>query len=218
MHPTSERLRVGWLLGANTGFVDGYTFYHYDERFASMQTGNLIQGGIAIAQRQWDLVGHFALPVICFAFGAGFGWWLKTIWPERTFGWQQHNLFIQIIGLATIALIGRLYLSESLFVGSIAFFMALQANSFTKLRGMTYATVMSTGNVRTFGENLIAALFYRDWSRLSVALTFALMISSFVVGAATSIFTTQIFGPISLIGSTLILSTVFIILNQKNDK
>ena len=43
---SKESLLVALLLAMNTGFVDAFTFFHFDGRFASLQTGNLIQTGI----------------------------------------------------------------------------------------------------------------------------------------------------------------------------
>ena len=36
---SKESLLVALLLAMNTGFVDAFTFFHFDGRFASLQTG-----------------------------------------------------------------------------------------------------------------------------------------------------------------------------------
>jgi len=216
MHPTPEKLRVGWLLGLNTGFVDAYTYYYHHERFASMQTGNLIQGGIALAKQHYQIAFGFALPVVFFALGAGFGWLLQTYLPKRRFSWQQHNLLVQASGIALITLFAQT-LSDAAFVASLSFFMALQANSFTKLRGMPYATVMSTGNIRSFGEHLMTGLMQRDWQKIRHSWAFLVVIFAFVIGAFVSTTLTQAVGSTSLLGGSVILITVFLILNQKNE-
>ncbi|MDM5146615.1 hypothetical protein ICE98_03764 [Lactococcus lactis] len=47
-----------------------------------------------------------------------------------------------------------LHLSASLFVGILSFFMVIQGDTFTRVRGLPYANIMSTGNIKAFGTNL----------------------------------------------------------------
>ena len=71
-HPIHERLYIAFLLAANSGFVDAYTFQYHGERFASLQTGNIIQAGFLLAKGQFTAAQSFILPIIFFILGAAF--------------------------------------------------------------------------------------------------------------------------------------------------
>lgn len=67
---SKESLLVALLLAMNTGFVDAFTFFHFDGRFASLQTGNLIQTGINLAHGNLEKAFQFIIPILFFALGA----------------------------------------------------------------------------------------------------------------------------------------------------
>ena len=71
-HPIQERLPIALLLATNSGFVDAYTFQYHGERFASLQTGNIIQAGISLARGQFNYASSFLLPILFFLLGAAF--------------------------------------------------------------------------------------------------------------------------------------------------
>ncbi|EQC83465.1 hypothetical protein LLT7_07325 [Lactococcus cremoris subsp. cremoris TIFN7] len=63
---SKESLLVALLLAMNTGFVDAFTFFHFDGRFASLQTGNLIQTGINLAHGNFEKASQFIIPILFF--------------------------------------------------------------------------------------------------------------------------------------------------------
>ena len=75
---SKESLLVALLLAMNTGFVDAFTFFHFDGRFASLQTGNLIQTGINLAHGNLEKAFQFIIPILFFALGALF----KTLFTK----------------------------------------------------------------------------------------------------------------------------------------
>ena len=54
-----EKLRIALIFALNAGFMDGFSFFHFNDRFIGAQSGNVIQAGINIAKgdfaRFWDL-------------------------------------------------------------------------------------------------------------------------------------------------------------------
>ena len=53
-----EKLRIALIFALNAGFMDGFSFFHFNDRFIGAQSGNVIQAGINIAKgdfaRFWD--------------------------------------------------------------------------------------------------------------------------------------------------------------------
>ena len=101
---SKESLLVALLLAMNTGFVDAFTFFHFDGRFASLQTGNLIQTGINLAHGNLEKAFQFIIPILFFALGALF----KTLFTKYKTQNNQSEieslLFIQMIGILLISL------------------------------------------------------------------------------------------------------------------
>ena len=44
-----EKLRIALIFALNAGFMDGFSFFHFNDRFIGAQSGNVIQAGINIA-------------------------------------------------------------------------------------------------------------------------------------------------------------------------
>ncbi|MGO2709746.1 MAG: YoaK family protein, partial [Leuconostoc mesenteroides] len=101
-NPMQERLRIGLLLVMNSGFIDSYTFEYHHERFASLQTGNIIQAGFHLAQGHWKATLFFVIPIIFFVLGAAFNTVLNHFVPAGKLSLQQHSILIEFIGIAMI--------------------------------------------------------------------------------------------------------------------
>ncbi|MGV9033904.1 YoaK family protein [Lactococcus lactis] len=204
---SKESLLVALLLAMNTGFVDAFTFFHFDGRFASLQTGNLIQTGINLAHGNLEKAFQFIIPILFFALGALF----KTLFTKYKTQNNQSEieslLFIQMIGILLISLAFAtfLHLSASLFVGILSFFMVIQDDTFTRVRGLPYANIMSTGNIKAFGTNLGQYLVSKNTKDLKNSLIFLSLALSFVVGAFISSLLSLWLGDFTLIGSSLLI-------------
>jgi uncharacterized membrane protein YoaK (UPF0700 family) len=208
-----DKLRIGLLLAMNAGFVDAYTFFFNHERFASLQTGNVIQTGIYLARGQFGVAWTFLLPILFFALGAGVNYLLKTF-VHSSLTWQHHSTIVQLVGIALVTIFAR-PLPDAWFVALLAFFMAIQADTFTKLRGMPFASVMSTGNVKTLGSNLMQYAHTHDKKALKNSGIFFGIVFFFGFGAWLSTVLTDAFSHWALLGSSVILMIVLWLLNDE---
>ena len=215
-----EKLRVAVLMAITAGFMDGFTFFHYGGRFAGAQTGNIIQAGINIAQGNWDKVGNFVIPILFFLLGAMFKYVYTTYLNKRNYYEPPFLLGVQIIGLilTTILYATILHLPDSLFVGILSFFMAIQLDTFAKTHGVAYGSIISTGNLKSLGINLTQWLMTRDRKFAKNMLTFTLIVGGFFVGAILATLVDPVFGPWTLMGTALILLIVFFIIQYYNER
>jgi len=207
-HPIQERLPIALLLATNSGFVDAYTFQYHGERFASLQTGNIIQAGISLARGQFNYASSFLLPILFFLLGAAFNNIIKHQFKARKLSTQQHSLIIEIIGISLVVFI-RTQISSTVFITLLSFFLAIQLDAFPKVQGLPFTSVMSTGNLRNVGANLITYFYTKNRTALQNASLFSLIILAFLFGAFVSALLSTYLKHFTLLGSSVILITIF---------
>ncbi len=207
-HPIQERLPIALLLATNSGFVDAYTFQYHGERFASLQTGNIIQAGISLARGQFSYSTSFLMPILFFLLGAAFNNVLKHTVKAKRLSTQQHSLMIEIIGISLVVFI-RTQISSTTFITLLSFFLAMQLDAFPKVKGLPFTSVMSTGNLRNVGANLITYFYTKNRTNLHNANLFSLIILAFLFGAFLSALMSTYLNHFTLLGSSVILITIF---------
>lgn len=104
-----------------------------------------------------------------------------------------------------------LHLSASLFVGILSFFMVIQGDTFTKVRGLPYANIMSTGNIKAFGTNLGEYLVSKESKYLRNSFMFLSLALSFVIGAFVSSLAGFWLGNFTLVGSSILILFAYIL-------
>jgi uncharacterized membrane protein YoaK (UPF0700 family) len=213
-HPIHERLPIGLLLAMNSGFVDAYTFQYHESRFASLQTGNLIQAGFNLAHGRLNDCMIFIWPILFFTIGAACNTILKKQWPEGRLSSQQHSILLEFIGITAIVTVHQ-YLSSTFFIAFLSFFLAIQLDSFPKLQGLPFTSVMSTGNLRSVGTNITNFFYTRDKQFLSNTFHFLWLVLAFLFGAFISGLLAQALGTYALFGASLIVLIVFGLLFKK---
>ena len=210
-HPIHERLYIALLLAANSGFVDAYTFQYHGERFASLQTGNIIQAGFLLAKGQFTAAQSFILPIIFFVLGAAFNGILKREFKIGKLSQQQHSLLVETFGVLLVVCLSH-YISSTLYITLLSFFLAIQLDAFPKVKGLPFTSVMSTGNLRNVGANLMTFFYTKDRQARHDAWLFVLIVLAFLVGAFVSTCFVYLFDHYTLIGSSVILLTIFTLL------
>ena len=215
--PIQERLLVITLLSLNSGFIDGNTFLYNNERFAGMQTGNIIQAGIRLAQGKIDQMWSFLLPFMAFLLGIMAAIMLKDIFKNQTrLLIEEISLTIQLIGIFAVAIFGS-YFNDTLVIMLLSFLMAMQANTFVKLRGGNVATVFTTGNSKTFATHLLKAIRTKSVDAWKDAFSYFLVIFGFFSGAAISTIASNSFNRYALLISPLILLVAVILISIFKD-
>lgn len=207
--PYKESLRVGMLLAGTAGYIDAYTFAFHEARFASLQSGNLLQLGINIAEGNWMRALTFFWPVVGFAFGAALDQVIKIFAKKSEIQWEEYSVLVEAVGIALVALMELLHVPGTIVIPTLAIFMAIQADTFGKLRGMPYATVLSTGNIKTFGATLANGLLNQDPAQLVKTRNIGMVMLSFFAAAVVSHFVATAFGGATLFGAPVLLLFVW---------
>jgi len=183
-----ESIRVGMLLSLTAGFIDSYTFAFHNARFASFQSGNMLQFGVNFASGHFTHAMIFFWPVLFYLIGSGLNQFIKKIRYVNDIQWEELSVLVEMSGIFLVAILEILHVSSLISLSILATFMAMQADTFTKLRGATYVTTMNTGNLKNLGSKLANFLMTRDISELKRARNTALIIGSFIIGAIIAYF------------------------------
>lgn len=182
---------VAVLLTLSGGFLDAFTYVGHGGVFANSMTGNIVFLGIDIATRNWyQSMRH--IPAIL-AFLAGVFIAYKMHFPSVLKHLPKPAL--TCLGLEIIVLITASFLPASfpdiLLVLSISLVAAMQNSSFTRLESWTYNSVMTTGNLRRFGEAFFKGTMPSyDPVSLREARLFGMVCLSFLTGAILGALTT----------------------------
>lgn len=212
--PYKESLRVGMLLAGTAGYIDSYTFAFHDNRFASFQSGNLLQLGINVASGKWHTASLFFWPVIAFFVGAVLNQIIKKASFKNEVQWEERSVFIELLGVLFVAFLELAHVNSLIVLSVLAIFMAMQADTFSKLRGMPYATVLSTGNLKTFGATWANGFLNHDKSQFIKTRNVGLVIASFLGAAIIAHFLGLMIGDYTLFGAPILLAFVWFFVRQ----
>ena len=176
------------LLTAVGGSMDAYSYAVRGGVFATGQTGNLVLAGLGLVGGEQSLFWRALVPITAFVCGAVLAQYLKHSVFDHHRHWRLGVLLLEIILLAVVSLIpitGPPIWANSL----LSLSAALQFCCFKTLgSGSGYATVFCTGNLRSAVEQLYLGFMKHDREAGRLGLTYALIILSFVFGAALTYF------------------------------
>jgi uncharacterized membrane protein YoaK (UPF0700 family) len=210
-----EELEIGMLLAATGGFMDAYSYLTHGWRFASLQSGNVILMAIHLIRGQFNQGWIYLFPIFAFAIGAGINFLLKDFASKRNLRRHQFSLLIELIGVSICGLFASV-LSNNAFIFLLSFFAAIQADTFKKLRGMPYANIMMTGNIRTTGSMLIGGIFSKNSEMLIKGRNAFLVVISFFLGALLSATLVPYTKNFTILGASILLWLTFIIIRREN--
>lgn len=176
----SESRQLGIILALSGGFMDAYSYIQRGKVFANAQTGNMLLLGIHLSQLKFNEAMHYACPVLAFALGIALAEFLHHFHWKKLH-WRQACLFIEIIILIQVAFIDTNLLANSL----TSFACGIQVQSFRKIQGLSAATTMCIGNLRSGTHHLCNYFFSKkkDKTYLENGLFYYLIILCFIIGA-----------------------------------
>jgi uncharacterized membrane protein YoaK (UPF0700 family) len=208
----SESYLLGALLAIVGGYLDAYTYISRGKVFANAQTGNIILGGLNLAERNWIKTLYYLIPILAFVLGVYMSDMIKSKYKQNTsFHWRQRVVLIEIAVLFFVAYIpmGKLDIIANT---AVSFVCSLQYGSFRK-----FTTTMCTGNLRSATDLLFT---YRNTKNLQAkknSLQTYGIILFFVIGVVFGTLLTQSFMEKAVIFSCIILTVVFGIMFIKED-
>lgn len=207
-----ESFSVGALLALAGGFLDAYTYLSRGGVFANAQTGNMVLLGIRLAERNWGGAVRYLIPIIAFAAGVLLAEWIQSTLKGRR--WRQAVLLLEIALLAVIGFVpdGRWNWAVNV---AVSFVCALQVEAFRTMHGLSYATTMCTGNLRSGTECLFLYFQTKNKVLLSNGMKYYAIIVVFILGAVLGVFLTGWLAERAVWVPACLLAIVFSLLFQR---
>ncbi len=171
------------------GFFDAFTYILHNQIFANTQTGNIIFFTIYLFEKNWMQVFLRFIPIIVFIFGI-FLYNLINRFNKKNY--IIICLIIQAILILVILFWGNI-LYSTIVCAIISFICSMQLVIFKKAKDIDYASIMCTGNLRSFSNNLSKGLIYKDKDALKKSGYYSIVILTFMLGVFLGMFFVNLF-------------------------
>lgn len=214
----SESLLIGILLALVGGYLDIYSYLARGKVFANTQTGNLVLLGYSMAQRNMHKVIYYLLSISAFITGVWLAKLIEYRFKRRKYlDWLQLVVIIEIGALFLVMFIpeGELNLLANMIV---SFVCGLQVQSFRKVRGKAYSTVMFTGNLKNLAEQVSHYYITKQQEALETSVTYFSIITMFVAGGWLGTLTVSSYQEKAVGLINIVLVVVFILLYLEKRK
>ena len=189
----SESRQMGIILSLAGGFLDAYTYVARGQVFANAQTGNVVLLGLHMANGDFRGMQTYLIPILAFLAGVLVAELVRRHFRQRNrLHWRQVCVAMEIIALLAVAFFPQSRNMEANLI--VSFVCALQVQSFRKLDGITCATTMCTGNLRSAGDLLCQYWYTRDRERLQKSLRYFFVDAVFLAGAAVGVACVNLWG------------------------
>ena len=192
------------------GFQDAYSYLMRGKVFANAQTGNIVLLFKNIVDLNFKGVLAYLIPVLSFAFGVYVAVRFENAIEKRILHWRQY-----IIGFEIKIMIFVSFIPENmnnLANALLSFSCAMQVYAFKKIYGLSFATTMCIGNLRSATENLSKYHITKDRTYLENSKKYYTVIFIFGMGAALGYISSDFFGLKSILLAASLLTISFIIL------
>ncbi len=215
---TAESFLLACLLTVAGGFLDAYTYCCRDQVFANAQTGNVVRVGISLALGAYDDVIRYLIPIFAFFCGVCLAMAMRDRFGEGNRSlWRQRILLLEIAVAAVVSLIPTETILNILSNILVSFLCALQAESFRKVGGKTFASTMCTGNLRSCAECFYRGIRNRDSRLRKDAAEYLGIILTFVSGAVIGVHVSGLMGKAAILSVILPLGGALALLKWKKE-
>lgn len=172
------------------GFIDAYTYIQRGHTLSAGQTGNVIFFSSALADHNIPGMINRASTFIAFSLGLLLvGLFHKYV---KSHYWRVFCLF-PILAICIIVGFLPTSVPNYYIVTAIAFGLAIQNASFSKIEGMGYNNAFTTGNLKKSVVAWSAFFFGEDKSKYTAAVNYMMLTISFAIGAIVSALLQKIF-------------------------
>lgn len=179
----SETRLFALILTFSGGFIDAFTYISGGHTMAAAQTGNIIFLSAALADHNFVDAANKLSALIAFVIGVAM---------VSVFHTLLHNNYWRAACLVPILIIGALIgllpgqLPNYLVVPAVSFGLAMQNAAFSKIEGLGYNSVFTTGNVKKATVAWSEYYFHHDKSQKKAADNYLAIVLCFASGAIIS--------------------------------
>ncbi|MBE6049125.1 MAG: DUF1275 domain-containing protein [Clostridium sp.] len=210
----TESLRFGTALALVGGFLDAYTYICRDGVFANAQTGNIVMFAIGLFHGKFNDALRYLIPIVAFALGVLVVQLINKKFKDKNrFHWRQIVLLVEVVMLALVSVIPSELNNFANIV--VSFICAMQVATFKTIDGITCATTMCTGNLRSGTEFLFKYFDTKDVAAKKKGISYYRINLIFVLGAGMGAVFTNVFDKKSIIICAVILGVTSIITQIK---
>lgn len=209
-----ETVPVALLLAFTGGYLDAFTWTIHGV-MANAQTANLIFLWVYGSAGNWARAVHFVPPMIAFAVGIVVAAWLGRAARARA---GYISILIEIVLLVVVAIVHN-HLPDLAGTLGISFVAAVQTAVFTRVEGVTYSSVMATGNFRQAIEGLFGTLYSdQQTGALRRSGIFAGLCVTFGAGAAVGAILTKQLPQLALGLPVIVLLAVLLLCETQHQR
>jgi uncharacterized membrane protein YoaK (UPF0700 family) len=187
-----ETVQISLLLAFAGGYLDAYTWIIHGV-MANAQTANLVLLWVHGTVGEWERAVQFVPPMAAFMAGIVVAAWLRRSWGGRA---SAISTLIEILLLVAVGILHN-RLPDLAGTLGISFVAAMQTAIFTKVEGVTYSSVMITGNMRQAIEGVFAVISGQTSSLRRPGIFSALCVA-FGIGAAVGAYATKVVPDLAL--------------------
>jgi uncharacterized membrane protein YoaK (UPF0700 family) len=165
------------------GFLDAFTYIGHGHVFANAMSGNVVLVGVSVVAGHWRLSVRNLTVILAFLAGVASANLLHL--PRVSTVVRRPELAGLLLELAFLLVVGGLPAGwpDLVTTVGIAFVAAVQTSTFRKLGDWPYSSVMTTGNLRSFGDATVAWLSHGDRTEIRKVVYFGTTCSAFLGGA-----------------------------------
>lgn len=186
MKRMEESLGFAMALALVGGFLDGYSFLTAGGVFAGAQTGNTVLLAVGLATADWSAALRYLLPILAFSGGSAAGAALRLQSVRRLVRSPvKATLALEIILIAAVAAppLARAPIVVTLL---LSFAAGLQMATFSKVRGLSYSTTVTTSNYTKWISAVVGQLPGGESSSRPRSIVFTGVLLAFLAGAVGS--------------------------------
>lgn len=212
----SESMRLAVFLCLAGGFQDAYSYNCRDHVFANAQTGNIVLLGQNLAMGNWQQALRYVFPLMAFVGGVYVTEWVRHFYKDyEKIHWRQIVLLTEIALLVAAGFLPQEFNVPANVMMSFA--CAMQVNTFRKFRGISCATTMCIGNMRSGTECLSRYHITKDRELLKKSMQYYFIIFVFGIGASLGAVITIRLGEPAIWIAAALLAVGFLMMFIKED-
>ncbi|WP_295729444.1 YoaK family protein [uncultured Limosilactobacillus sp.] len=179
----AEARSLAVALTFSGGFVDAYTYIQRGHTLSAGQTGNVIFLASAMADHNFLGMLNRLSTFLAFSLGLAVVGFLHA--RLKTQYWRVICLFPILLICGVVGFLPR-SIPNYYIVPTIAFGLAMQNGSFSKIQGMGYNNTFTTGNLKKSVVAWSAYFFGADDQQYTAAVNYLLLVLAFAGGAICS--------------------------------
>ncbi len=207
--PPRRFVTVGLILSMLAGYLEAYTYLLRDGVFCNGQTANIAMMMLSFAEGNLKRALHYPLPISAFFMGVVFAGYLRElILREKRFRWEVAFLLFEA---AVLFFVGLIPLTASSTVPNllVTFVCAVQYAAFRQTRGLPYASIFCTGNLRSAADHFYILLRDRKREAGITSLRYLTVIAAFIAGVFIGAHLAHLWGARSIwVGCLMLLGLI----------